>query len=283
MHALISQRDLYDGPLRRLIAQVEPLLARHFPEFETFFDLSRRKTPYVLLQAFSAPADLAACPVEQVQALLAKASRRAVDAEHAHRLHEAARNTSGVPMIDEEKRLIQHMSAEILRLFVQRHEVDERIADVAQDDPVVQALRPTLGVVTSAVVVAHLGSPADYRCAAAFEKAAGLNLREHSSGTRQGGRHISKRGPGRVRKYLFLAAMRLVQDNPHVRAWYQRRSAFGENQKAKALIAVTRKLCRALVHLARGNPFDVEKLFDLRRLSLAATNPSNPTTEVTLS
>jgi len=97
------------------------------------------------------------------------------------------------------------------------------------------------------------------------------NLVESSSGTNphaadRASRRISKRGPGIVRKYLFLAAMRLVQTDPVAKAWYQQRRAFQGGHKIKALIAIERKLCRALFHVAKGQPFDVNRLFDTRRL-----------------
>ena len=88
-------------------------------------------------------------------------------------------------------------------------------------------------------------------------------------------RHISKRGAAIVRKYLFLAAMRLVRADPVVKAWYQRRRSFGAEQRTKAVVAVQRKLCRALVHIAKGDPFSAAKLFDCRRLGIA---PEHSTT-----
>jgi transposase len=151
-----------------------------------------------------------------------------------------------------------------------RDEVDARIEKAGAEVQPVQALRPCLGPVTAAVVYAYLGAPNDYASAAALEKAAGLNLIERSSGDNDGTKHLSKRGPGIVRKYLFLAAMRLIQTDPVVKAWYQTRRSFKAEQKAKALIAVERKLCRALFHVAAGNPFDATKLFDTRRLTLPA-------------
>jgi transposase len=161
------------------------------------------------------------------------------------------------------------MAAEVVRLMGMREEVDARIERSIADVPSVQAMRPCLGAVTAAVVYAFLGAPEQYRSAAALENAAGLNLIERSSGEHsdKSPRHISKRGPGIVRKYLFLAAMRLVQTNPIVKAWYHARKSFLADDKAKALIAVERKLCRALFHVAAGNPFDATKLFDLRRLT----------------
>lgn len=270
LRALLTQRDLYDDPLRRLLAHFEPLLARHFPELEQFFDLSRRRTPYVLLQQYPSPAELGRCDVEMLTELIKKVGKKNPDREEISRLRDVARRTQGAPMIAEERDLVREMATEILHLLDRRNVIDQRIEAAAKDDAQVQALRPALGVVTAAVVIAQMGAPTDYRSAAAFEKAAGLNLREHSSGTRQGSKHISKRGPGRVRKYLFLAAMRLVQTDSIVRAWYKARTAYKGDDKAKALVAVLRKLTRALFHVARGEQFDATKLFDVRRLELDA-------------
>lgn len=268
MRALLTQRDLFDDPLRRLISQVEPLLARHFPELEQFFDLSRRKTPFVVLQHFPSPAELGRCDLDALVALVVQTQRRSPDRAELARLHEAARQTQGAPMIDEERDLVREMATEIIHLLDRRRAIDKRLEATAENEPEIQSLRPALGVATAAVIIAHMGSPTDYKSAAAFEKAAGLNLREHSSGTREGNKHISKRGPGRVRKYLFLAAMRLVQQDPIARAWYQARTAYKGDDKGRALVAVLRKLTRALFHVARGEPFDARKLFDARRLAL---------------
>lgn len=278
LRALVNQRDLYDAPLRRLRAQLEPLIARHFPEFESFYELSLSRTPLALLENFQAPADLASAGVSGVGAFVRRVSRHAVDAEKIGGLVEAAGHSLGVPMVDEEKRLIRLLAAEMQRLVGLIKEVDARIAQASEGDPVLAAMRPVIGTTTAAVIVAHMGSPGSYDSTAAFEKAAGLNLREHSSGTKKGGLHITKRGPGRVRKYLFLAALRLIQTNPTVRSWYERRKAWTEDARLKAVIALTRKLARALVHVARGAPFDASRLFDTRRLE---PMPTPTTTTIT--
>jgi len=270
IRALTTQRELFDEPLRRLISKMEPLLARHFPELEKFFDLGRRKTPYRLLEAFGSPAGIVEAGTEQMTHFLRKAARRQPEAELVRDLLHAARTTTGMAPVATELQLIRMMSSEILRLMGMRDEVDVRIEKAGALVQPVQALRPCLGAVTAAVVYAYLGAPSDYASAAALEKAAGLNLIERSSGGDDGTRHLSKRGPGIVRKYLFLAAMRLIQTDPVAKAWYQARKSFKADQKAKALIAVERKLCRALFHVAAGNPFDSAMLFDTRRLPLSA-------------
>jgi len=273
VRAMVAQRDLYDEPMVRLIGQVEPLLARHFPEFEGFFDLGQRMTPWVLLELFGSPAALGKLSVEKVSETLKEKVRRAPSADDLQRLLEAARGTKGTAMVREEVELVRRMAREVLHLMRQRREIDARIAQVAEEVEPVKAIRPCLGPVTAAVVYAYLGDPKGYASAAALEKAAGLNLVESSSGTDPNAedkvpRHISKRGASVVRKYLFLAAMRLVRSDPIAKAWYQERRSFKAQQRTKAIVAMERKLCRALFHVAKGQSFDTQKLFDNRRLGV---------------
>jgi transposase len=134
---------------------------------------------------------------------------------------------------------------------------------------------------TACVLFGDVGDPCAYHSAAAFEKALGLNLKVRSSGETKGQLHITKRGPGRSRQYLYLAALRFIRENAVVRAWYEKRTAFAGGLKRKAVVAVMRKLARALVHVARGADFDASKLFDTRRLeivSVATTPPTSPST-----
>ena len=272
VRALVAQRELYDEPMRKLIVQMEPLLARHFPELEGFFDLSRRKTPYRLLEFFGSPSALAEASLARISDFIRKVSRRTPEPEFVQRLVNAARTTSGTPMVGEEIELIRRMAKQVLHLMALRNEIDARIESATADVPAVAATR-FVGTVTAAVIYAYLGDPRSYQSAAAYEKAAGLNLVESSSGTDPKSpdkvhRRISKRGAGIVRKYLFLAAMRLVQTDPLCKAWYQRRRSFTAEEKMKAIVAVERKLCRALFHVAQGQPFAADKLFDARRLGV---------------
>ena len=268
VRALVSQREVFDGPLRQQLARMEPLLAKYFPELEGFFDLYRRKTPYRLLMHFGSPKALAKAGHEEVTRRWHEAARKTPAPDKVEALLKAASGTTGVAPTANEIELIRVMCGEILRLMKLRDEVDKRIEDAVKDQACCQAMRPRLGAVTAAVIYAFMGDPSQYQGASAFEKAAGLNLVERSSGEHVGQRRISKRGPAIVRKYLFLAAMRLVKDDPLAKAWYQKRRSFTDEDggKLRALIAVVRKLCRALHHVAGGQPFTVEQLFDARAL-----------------
>jgi hypothetical protein len=68
-----------------------------------------------------------------------------------------------------------------------------------------------------------------------------------------------------------MAALRLMKDDPIARAWCRARKCYIAELKIKAVVALMRKVARALWHVARGEVFDAAKLFDTRRLELPTT------------
>ena len=116
------------------------------------------------------------------------------------------------------------------------------------------------------VLVAYLGALTDYDSAAALEKACGLNLKIRSSGNYVGRPTLTKRGSAAVRRYLYLAALRLIQRDPLIARWYRSRAGYRGGHKLVAIVAVMRKLTRALWHVAHAQAFDSSKLIDERAL-----------------
>src|SRR4051812_38471608 len=96
---------------------------------------------------------------------------------------------------------------------------------------VLEAQARVVGGATACVLWASVGDPRDYGCGAAYRKAMGLNLTEHSSGTKKGELHISKRGKPQARRWLYLAALRLIK-KAAVREWYQAKKQ-RDGQEAK--------------------------------------------------
>jgi transposase len=88
-----------------------------------------------------------------------------------------------------------------------------------------------------------------------------LNLKEKSSGRLKGQLKITKRGSSIARKYFYLAALRLIQNDPLVKQWYDEKK--DPKAKMKTVIALMRKLAKAVWHVGRGEAFDASKLFSL--------------------
>lgn len=270
LRAAVDRREVHGEQLQRCRGKLEALLARHFPELEGVLDVDGRSS-LKLLAAYRSPAEIAAHP-EQVRELLWKASRGRIGAERAAAVVQAARSTQGTAMIEDERLLMQALVEQMLECLSKLDEIDTRLDEMLhKEHESLAEMRRLLGPVTTAVLVAFLGNPAQYGSSRALEKACGLNLRADSSGESRRPLKISKRGPAVVRKFLFLAALRLIQSDATMAQWYRRRSGHTEKHKLKAVIAVMRKLCRALVHVARGAKFNSSLLVDTRRLGVSGS------------
>jgi transposase len=176
-------------------------------------------------------------------------------------------------MVPEEEQLVRTLAMQLIATGQSTDELDDQMRDMAKDDEVFARLSSWMGVYTAAVIVTRV-DPRQYTSARQLEKACGLNLREKSSGEKSGRITITKRGSGVVRQVLYLFALRMLKESTAVRAWYKRRRGYTDDSKQRAVVAVMRKLVRALFHVARGDAFDVGKLFDLRRLDLEAEGPA---------
>lgn len=266
LRALVELRRHEQQKQEVCFGRLEGALARYWPESGRWLDVREQRSALRLLVEFPSPARIDAAP-GAARALLIDASRGRLPAEALEGVVDAARATLGVPASAEEERFVSSMASDALEATRRMAEIEKQIAAIASDDEVFARLQPWMGTFTAAVVVTHC-DPRRYENARQLEKACGLNLREKSSGELRGRLMITKRGPGVVRHALYLFALRMIQSSAAVEAWYKRRRGHTEESKQRAVVAVMRKLVRALFHVARGSAFDPALLFDMRRLSL---------------
>jgi transposase len=277
LRAWVDQR----APIARTLAiyhgHIEAMLTRHWPEFQIHLDVYRQRSWTALLKEFPGPSSVFAAGDVAAQTLR-KASRGQFGVERIQSVLLSAKGTTGVPMTTgEEERL--RVIAEQIELQTRRLDtVDSALAKLVADDVVLARLATVVGPACAACIGSLVGSPLDFENARALEKAMGLNLKEKSSGNHKGRMSITKRGPGQARHLLFMAALRFMKDDAMALAWCQARKSYQASQKLKGVIALMRKLARALWHVAQGETFDPAKLFDTRRLTLALSAPSNTTT-----
>ncbi len=274
LRALVDLRQYEQRHAEVSFGRLEGVLARHWPEFGQWMDLREQRSALRLLSAYPSPARVAQEP-EDVKALLRKASRSRLSKEAVEGVIENACATLGVPMVIEEEQLVRTLAMQLVAAGRCTDELDEQMRGMAKDDEVFARLSLWMGVYTAAVIVTRV-DPRQYTCARQLEKACGLNLREKSSGEVSGRPTLTKRGSGLVRQVLYLFALRMIQESAAVRAWYKRRRGYTEDSKRRAVVAVMRKLVRALFHVARGDVFDASKLFDLRRINLEAETAVTP-------
>lgn len=268
LKAAVSTMDLFQVQYLRLIHQLEGWLARHWPEITQQVELTSA-TLLSLLARVGGPADIASAPSE-ARALMTTVSRRLMKPTKIEKVLQSASTTVGLPLLDEERAALKTVASEAYRALRAYKEAKVRVEQLAQGT-VSEVLAPAVGKTTAAVLVTEVGDPRRFHSTRGYLKAYGLNLKEKSSGKYQGRLQITKQGSGRARQYLWLAVYRWRQRDPVAQAWYEAKVKRDGGSKARAVVGLMRKLVKALYHVARGEPFDSRKLFDVQRLKVATS------------
>jgi transposase len=258
---LVYWVDRLEALRRQLVwgfGRLEGLLARHWPEATRVVQLTSA-TLLRCLAHYGGPRGLA--EDERGVSRLQRWGKELLGAAKAEALAASARSTVGVVQGPWEQRQLQEYAAELLAVRRQWRSGHRRLQALARNHPVLVAQAEVVGLVTACVLWNHLGDPRSYACGAAYRKAMGLNLAERSSGLHQGKLKISKRGSAQVRRWLYLAALRWVNQEP-VRSWYVRQKQQRRGEGKGAVIGIMRKLALALYQVGgRGQAFVKEQLY----------------------
>lgn len=271
-----DQHRLAARPYEQLSGELEARVVEVWPELQALVG-ENVSWHLHLLAEFGEPRAVSASKTA-ARELLVRVSHGALKAERIDDVLRSADTSLGVPIDGVDRELLKMVAAQMLVLRAGMQAAKAQADALVDSESAPASLRHVatmLGSMTACVVFGDVGDPMNYAPAAALEKALGLNLKIRSSGENDGrpSLHITKRGPGRARKYLYLAALRAIRQYAPVRRWYEKRTAYAGEIKRKAVIAVMRKLVRAMFHVARGAPFDATKLFDMKRLGLLADSP----------
>lgn len=191
----------------------------------------------------------------------------------------SARRTVGVPATEAEAQQVAYYASKALEARGDLEKTKNSMAKMTVGHEVLEGMAEAVGPATAVVLFVLLGDPRKYHCAEAYVKAAGLNLAERSSGKYIGELKISKRGPGMARKWLFLAAARMLAE-PKVRKWFDRKRerdlavAASHRRKGigmKALVGVMRRQLAGMWKATKKRTkFDGSRLFGGRGAGPAA-------------
>lgn len=267
LRADLTRLELTQERYHRALNRLEAQLARHWPEAPYWVSL-QSVSLLQLLAEHGDPALVAAEP-EWADQRLREIGGHWLKPEKREGLLHSASETVGVPMFAAERELIRGLAQEILEAREHSGKLERHLSRQVEQNPALTRVAQAVGKTSAVVLYCSLGAASDYANAASYLKAAGLNLKERSSGKHQGKLKLTKRGPGVARYYLYFAALRLVARPGPARDWYQAKSAQSGSPKGKLITALVRKLAKALWHVAQGSRFDPAKLFESRAQSRA--------------
>jgi transposase len=265
----IQRMDVFHEHATEWTGRLEAVLAKHWPELTSLLSL-RSVTLVKIMIDFGSPARLAADPAAREKL---RKWGRSLKPEKIDQIIESARTTPGAPIGKGELAWLQEIASELQKSILEVNACRKRLESIAHSHASMSEFIEAVGAVTLCVIWATVGDPRNYHSSGAFLKALGLNLKELSSGKRQGQLAITKRGPGLARKYLYYWALRASR-KPELHQWYLdfqkvgRSSGGGnEHRKMKGLIALTRKLSRSFWYTRmHEEAFDYSKVFPGRPL-----------------
>jgi transposase len=223
-----------------------------FPEFEkVFVDWSRPNVRLVLSRFGTVSAVRAHSPAA-MHRLLARDGAR-VSLAKLKRLHAAAAESIGPLAVSAGQERSLHELLDTLAVLAGRIAgIETEIVHLLEQLPEAEYLTSVKGVgaMTAAVILSETGGLAQYSCAAAVLKLAGLNLYQVSSGQYASGRHISKRGRSQLRRALHMVAVQHAKRGWPLYPYYAALVARGK-PKTLALTAVSCRLVRIMYALVR--------------------------------
>jgi transposase len=257
LDALRREYDLHQSQYQRNQNRLEAYLSRHWPEVTYLLALDSVTLESLLIE-YGSPERIAEQAEEAGQKLRAWSKGHLTAGKMEQVLHSAAA-TVGQPCLDAERRYLQALTEEMRHSRQQRAHAKQALEAIVNADAGLTELSRCIGLVTTAVLLSCRLDPRHYGNARSLQKALGLNLKEKSSGRYQGRLKLTKRGCAMARRYLYFAALRLIKNDPVAKAWYQTKA--DARFKNKTVIAVMRKLAKALWYLGQGERFDARKLF----------------------
>jgi len=259
MNALRLEYDLHQDQHLRNQNRLEAYMSRHWPEVLALMPLGS-VTLEQLIKHYGSPQKVAA---EAKQAALNMRSwgKTGLSAEKIAAVIASAITTLGEPCIEAECQFLIALASELEHSRLQKQEAKQALEALVDNDEGLREMGRVIGKVTTAVLVSLHLDPRRFTTPKSYQKALGVNLTEKSSGQINGRLRLSKRGSSVARRFLYMAALRLLIKDPLIDKWYKAKK--DDRAKLKTVIALMRKLPLALWHIARGERFDASKLLKI--------------------
>ena len=250
---------MHQNQYQRNQNRLEASLCRHWPEVTYLLSLGSATLEHLLKKYGSA--DCIAAKAKEAKQAMRKIGGNFLSQTKINQVIASAGTTLGMRCTDAEARYLQALATEMAHSRLQGNRAKRKLEALIDNDDELRELGHLIGRVTTAILLSVHLDPRKFTCAKRFQKAMGLNLKEKSSGRYVGQLKLTKRGSSRARQYLYFAALRLIQKDPIVKQWYL--SKVNPKAKNKTVIAVLRKLSKALWHVSRGQAFNASLLFRL--------------------
>lgn len=270
LRVLMSNRDVV---LKRLVSSINQLnrwVDIVFPELRQVFKNITAKGAIATLRLFPSPMELRSMEPMDVVSGWKSIMKRQPGLKKAQLLLQVARRSVGTRQaLDAYKFHLEQLLEEYDLAVTQLERVEKQVTDVLNKIPFAKKLLAIKGIseISLAGILGEAGDLSGFSHGNSLLRHAGLHLVEASSGKWKGQIIISKRGRSRLRRFLYLATMSLVMNNPEFRAIHSHNVKVKKMKKMKSIMKLLGKLARIFVGIARRNesycPNKVQPLTEL--------------------
>lgn len=271
LRVLMANRDVIVKRLVSSINQINRWVDVVFPELRQVFKDVSCKGAIATLRLFPTPAELCSLQPQDIVTGWKSCMKRHSGYKKARSLLVLAKRSIGTKQaLDAYKLHLEQLLEEYDLASSQLERVTQEVTNVLEQIPFVNQILAIKGIseISLAGILGEAGDLSGFAHGNALLRHAGLHLAEASSGKWKGQIVLSKRGRSRLRRYLFLATMSLVMNNPEFKALHSNNVKVKKIKKMKSIMKLCGKLARVLVGIARnGSAYKPEMVFPLEQLA----------------
>ena len=271
LRVLMSNRDVIVKRLVSSVNQINRWVDIVFPELRQVFKDVKGKGAIATLRLFPTPIELRSMEAQDIVNGWKTLMKRQPGLKKAQTLIQLAKSSVGTTQaLDAYKLHLEQLLEEFDLATNQLEKVEKEANDALKKITFANKILGIKGIteITLGGILGEAGDLSKFAHGNSLLRHAGLNLAEASSGKWKGQIVISKRGRSRLRRYLFLATMSLVANNPEFKELHAYNVKVKKMKKMNSIMKLIGKLARILVGIARSNePYCPEKVQPLTSIA----------------
>ncbi|QIZ07647.1 IS110 family transposase [Priestia megaterium] len=256
LRVLISNRDVIVKRLVSSTNQIHRWVDIVFPELRQVFKDVTCKGAIATLRLFPTPNEIASLEPLDVMRGWKSLMQRQPGPKKAQLLINLAKSSIGTGQaLDAYKFHLEQLLEEYDLAIKQLERVEQQVKEVLNKIPFASKLLMIKGIseISLAGILGEAGDLSGFSHGNSLLRHAGLHLAEASSGKWKGQIVLSKRGRSRLRRFLYLATMSLVMNNPEFKAIHAYNVKVKKMKKMKSIMKLVGKLARIFVGIAKRN------------------------------
>jgi transposase len=256
LRVLMSNRDVIVKRLVSSINQINRWVDIVFPELRQVFKDVKGKGAIATLRLFPTPIELRSMEAQDIIKGWKTKMKRHAGLKKAQSLIELAKHSIGNHQAHDAYKLhLEQLLEEFDLATAQLERVEQEVTDVLKQTSFADKLLAIKGIseITLAGILGEAGDLSGFAHGNSLLRHGGLHLAEASSGKWKGQIVISKRGRSRLRRFMYLATMSLIMNNPEFKELHTHNVQVKKMKKMKSVMKLIGKLARMLVAMARRN------------------------------